>query len=934
MLNSAGMGFVFTARDLASSTIGRLERTFASLDERVGLGSAKITSSFRGLGVGMAFMTAGLVGLGGAFALANVAGKFEEAIAQVGAVSNTTGAELAMLHDAALDAGLATQFSPTEAAMGLRDLAQAGYTARESTALLIPVLDLAGGSLGELTPQGAAGVATQMMKVFGISIDQAAFSMDQMVKSANLFSLGAGDLPIALGTAARGAQLLHQSLSETMITVGLVKNAIPGIEKASTAASVAMERMADSKVQTALKGLHVEIKDSGDNFRSFLDIVGDLAPELEKMSQVKRAGFLLETFGREALGGISATMEQLSHGVTDATGKLYKGAAAVAYLRDQMANAGGSMAAFRDKMLATFEGQKKLLRGSMETLGIVLGEAFAEIFRPVVHAVVEGVNAIIRVVRGMPAPLKKALGLLAVGISTFVALTGAVVAAKAGLALLSVGLGAVGVSLGGIVAAIAPAILVIGLVAAAVYGLYVAFQKNLGGIADFARTVWERVSLFFRGLAQLIQQGGFSDAVREELLKVENQGLKQFLITVYAVAYRIQRIWEGFKEGFTTAIEAAAPVFRELVAAFTDLGEQVGRLFSGWGDAAASLPSSEFKSFGETVGGVFATIVTWGAIVIGWVARLVAGFVAGFQSMKQFIQPAIDAVGNALDRLSAAWDKLTGTTQDSTAAVGESGQGWRVLGEFLGQVFGAIVKGTIDGLAFLIDVVGAAIYVVSLLRDAFVAAGTWIGETAAGIYLWFTETLPNAISSAIDGIVGFFNRIGKFLTGVGRWFSGLFDSIASGIKSFLQPVVDFFKGVGRAIKAVFDAISDLVIRILREIPDELLPSSLERLKRSPLSTEVRVADQFDAVARTETTAGRAEAASSSMPAAVDTRARADDFAQFESNMKAYANDRAQQQGKAPPFNINLQVDGETLARVQSNAETDLASRSFSPVPAY
>src|SRR6266545_2533935 len=262
MLNSAGMGFVFTAKDLASSTIARLERTFASLDERVGLGTAKITSSFRELGVGAGLMTVGLVGLGSGFALAGVAGKFEEAIAQVGAVSNASAKELGMLHDAALDAGLATQFSPTEAAMGLRELAQAGFTARESTQLLLPVLDLAGGSLGELSPQGAAGLASQMMKAFGISTNQAASSMDQLIKSANLFALSAGELPLALGTVARGAQTMKQSLSESMLALGLVKNLIPGVERASTAASVAMERMAKPEVQQRLKGMGVDVLDS------------------------------------------------------------------------------------------------------------------------------------------------------------------------------------------------------------------------------------------------------------------------------------------------------------------------------------------------------------------------------------------------------------------------------------------------------------------------------------------------------------------------------------------------------------------------------------------------------------------------------------------------------------------------------------------------
>jgi TP901 family phage tail tape measure protein len=933
MLN-AGMGFVFTARDLASSTFAKLERTFASLDERVGLGSARIKGSFRELGVGMALMTAGFIGLGGGFALAGMAGKFEEAVAQVGAASNASAGELAMLHDAALDAGLATQFSPTEATLGLRELSQAGFTVLESTKLLIPVLDLAAGSLGELTPQSAAGLASQMMHAFGISADQATASMDQLIKSANLFALSAGELPLALGTVARGAQTMNQSLSESMIALGLVKNLIPGVERASTAASVAMERMATPEVQARLQGLGVSVLDGQKNFRAFLDVVGDLIPKLDRMTEAGRAAFLLKTFGNEGLGGLNAIMQQLSHGVPTATGELVRGTAAITYLRQEMDRAGGSMAAFRDRMLGTFEGQKKLLRGSMETLGIVLGEAFTEVFRPIVHAVVEAVNAMIRVVRGMPAPVKKALAVIVVGVSAFVALTGAVIAAKAGLVLLAIGLKAVGLSIGGIAATILPAIAIIGLLVAAGYGLYVAFQKNLGGIGDFARATWERVKLFFGGLRQLIVQGGFSDAVREELGKAENHGLKQFLITVYAVAYRIGRIWEGFKAGFTSAMEVAAPVFRELAAAFADLGDEVGSLFSGWGDTAASLPSSQFKSFGESVGAAIATVISWAAVAVGWVARLAAGIVNGFQAMKQFIQPAIDAVGVALERLGAAWNTLIGTTEDANASAAKTGSAWRVIGQVLGAVVGTAVEVLAYALALVIRVAEAAIQVIGALKDAFVAAGTWIGETAAGIYLWFSETLPNAIHSSIDGIVGFFGRLSKYLVGVGRWFTGLFDSIATGIKAFLQPVVDFFKGVGRAIKAVFDAVRDMVIEILREIPDELLPSSLERLSRAPLSTEVRSADDFDATARTQSTAGRAEAASSSMPAVVDTRARTDDFARFEASMKAYANDQAQRQGKAPPFNINLQVDGETLARVQSNAETDLATRSFSPVPAY
>ncbi|MGN6108839.1 MAG: phage tail tape measure protein, partial [Kofleriaceae bacterium] len=131
-LNSLGLGFVFTARDLASGKLEALERRFASLDDRVTGGTQRITGSFRALGMGLASLTAGAVVAASAFMLADAAGKFEQSVAAVGAVAGATASELGALKDAAIDAGLATQFSPTEATLGLRELAQAGFSASES----------------------------------------------------------------------------------------------------------------------------------------------------------------------------------------------------------------------------------------------------------------------------------------------------------------------------------------------------------------------------------------------------------------------------------------------------------------------------------------------------------------------------------------------------------------------------------------------------------------------------------------------------------------------------------------------------------------------------------------------------------------------------------------------------------------------------------
>ncbi|MDP1916425.1 MAG: phage tail tape measure protein [Myxococcales bacterium] len=628
-LNNLGLGFVFTARDLASGAIQNLERNFLSLDKHVGLGTERIESAFQQLGVGLAVFSAGAGVVAGAFALANAAGRFEQSIAAVGAISGASAVELGQLRDAAIDAGIATQFSPTEAVLGLRELAQAGFNATESMGLLTPVLDLAGGSLGELSPQQAAGLAAQAMKAFGLSVDQASVSVDRMLQAVNVFALNASELPMALGVASRGAQALHQSLSETLITLGLVKNVIPGVERASTAAAVAMERMADPEVQKKLRGIGVSVVDAHGSFRGFLDVVGDMGPRLERMTEAQRSAFLLSAFGREALGGLSAVMTQVTNGIRTNTGETLRGAAAIAYLRQQFDTAGGTAARFRDQMLNTFEGQKKLLGGSMETLAIVLGEPFAQVLKPIVSAVVEVVNGLLGVLRQLPAPVKRAFAGFVVASGAVITTVGAVIAVKAGIALLAIGLKVLGITAAGLVSTMLPAIAAVAVLGLVIAGLVYAVRNNLGGLGDFVQRVWAKVTLGFQALVQLFEQGGFSGAVMAELDRAENSGLKRFLISVYQVAFRVGRAWDGLVAGFTSALEEAWPVFQMLGATLEELGAAVLELFRAITGQAAGLPSDEYRGFGELVGAALAGIVKWTAAAISVTASFFTSLAKG-----------------------------------------------------------------------------------------------------------------------------------------------------------------------------------------------------------------------------------------------------------------------------------------------------------------
>jgi TP901 family phage tail tape measure protein len=935
-LNNLGLGFVFTARDLASAKMQRLERRFSSLDERVTGGTDRMTSAFRQLGVGLAIFTAGAAAVGGALALANAAGRFEQGLAAVGAVTRATSSELNMLREAAINAGIETQFSPDEAIQGLTSLATAGQTAAQATRTLIPVLDLAAGSLGQLGVASAAEAVVGTLNAYGMTADQAAGVTDRLLRITQLTNFQTRDFEAGLAKAAATGAVFNQSLDDVLITMGLLRNRNIDASSSATAFREATRRVgSDSRAQQAILGAGVQVFDqTSGQMRSMVDIMDEFATSTRSMSDAERNRRVVQAFGARGLLAFNAVMNASFTTMRDGREVTLRGAEAIAALRGEMQGAEGTAGRFREQLLDTFEGQKTLLKGTLQTFAVVLGEPFAAVFKPIVRVIVNVLNAILRAFQAIPAPIKKIFAGLVVAVGGFLMLVGGVIAAKAAIALLAIGFKALGITIGGILATLLPAILIVAVLGAVVAGFVVAFRRNVGGIADFARRMWERITLFWGGLKQLFEQGGFSGAVREELNRAENEGLKRFLISLYQIVHRIKQIWEGFKDGFTRTIEEARPVFEDLADALSELGQEIAGIFTSAAAGAASLPSSEFRSFGQVAGSAIATVVKGLTKLIAIFTRITSGIIDGFRSMMEYIGPAFDTVGGALDDLSQTWNDLIGETGDASSAAAESTSSWRTVGDVIGKVLGGIVTFIALVIAGLIKVIDAVLWVIGGIVDVFVAVGTAIGEGLGAVVWFLTEDLPDALSSAWDKVTSFFSAIGSFFARVGRWFAGLFSRIADGIRQFIQPVVDFFVGVGRTIRRVFDGIRDFIVKLLQRIPDALLPSSLERLKRSPLTTEVRSADDFEAFGRTQTTAARSEAATSSMPASAEATGQMNEFARLERNMLAFAGSQAQRLGQQPPFTVNVQVDGETIARASHNANRDTAARSFSPVPAY
>ncbi len=869
---------VFSARDLASGTMGRVERRFRSLDQRVTGGGARIDSAFRRMGAGLAVFTAGAATIGGGVALAAAAGRFEQGLAAVGAVSRASAQELAALQEAAIQAGVNTQFSPEEAVEGLTALATAGQRASAATQTLVPVLDLAAGSMGQLGVEGAATAVVGTLNAYSLSADDAAGVTDRLLRITQMTNFQARDFEVGLSRAAATGATFGQSMDDVLLTMGLLRNRNIDASSSATALRESIRRVGSQRgAQQALRGLAEIFDQDTGQMRSIIDIMQDFGAATADMSEQERNRRLNQAFGARGLLAFGAVMSASFETMRDGRSVTLQGADAIAAMREELSQAGGTAEEFRTQLQNTFAGQVTLLRGTLQTLMVVVGQPFAEVFRPIVATAVELLNGLLQAIRRVPAPIRRAFAALSVVVGAILAAVGGAIAAQAAVALFAAGLELLGVSLSGLIAPLLGAAAAIAAVGFLVSGFVVAFRRNLGGLGDFVERIGERVGLFFRGLGQLFEQGGFSGAVREELNRAENAGVRQFLVSLFQLAFRAQRLWEGFSRGFVDGLKEAEPVFKELRVAFEELGDELGSVFGGLLGGAAKLPSSQFVSFGARVGRALSSVIVWFARAFRMAAQFTRGVIQGTRRTWRVTRPALVALGGTLRGLGTALGQLLAAFRGSEDSGRGAGLSWRDLGDVLAFA-GRRVVFMLNVLRTLVEHATFVVRIVARIAGAFAAVGRVALSIGGAIRRLFTQTIPDAASRAVAAI-------------------------------------------GRALGAIRSTIAP-VARMLGFDSPEAAAAGRAPVRATPGSAALGGGGPGASV----------PGGAGPLPAAVDAETRASEGGRFEAALAALA--EAARRTAAAPIQIALQVDSETLAEVTHDANRDVAARSFSPVPSF
>lgn len=784
-LNALGLGFIFTARDQATGTIRRIGGSMRGLGNNFRQSATLMGGAAVAIGSAIATMAAGLGTLRGAFNLAQQSSEFGFQIARVGAISRATSAELVQLEERAIQAGIATQFSPTEAAEGLNELAVRGFTAAESMTALTGVLDLAaGGNIGVALSAQSVGAA---LRVFGLQAEQSGYAVDRLLRISNVTALQANELALALGNVSRGAGLTRQNLEEMLPAIGLVRNTGVEASVASNAVSSALLFMARNANE--FQRIGVSVTDAQGRFRPFLDIVMETNQQLSERfpNAAQRSATAMELFGRFGVVAFNAVAEQTRAGIRDTEGNMRRGADAVRYLREQMQSATGAAEEFREQLLNTFRGQLVLLQGTVQTLGVVLGSPFARAFRPFVTAITQVLNAFIRLFRLIPTGLQTALASSVLAGAAFMVLAGALTAVVGVAALLIPVIDVVAIVLGVVAAVMAPVVIGATALAGAIVNAAFLIRRNVGGLGDFFSKVFSRIQLAFRALGELFGQGGFSQEV-DEALQGANRPIRAFVVTVYRAGHRLSQLWNGVRAGIDMALVAARPAVEAFITALRQLGSQLG-FVSGPLGQLASTPSERFKMLGIAIGKFIGRALT----IIVDVGRQVIGFFQGAvavgRTMWMVLGPAFAALANEFQIL---WQAIQ-VAVDQFAALAGQGRSSISWGQLLGGIVAHLI---VPAIFLMVIAVGAAVRIISTVIR--------VGNAMRAVFLRVFFALMSPLQTLNDAWVALRTNI---MTTVRTLLSGL-ASVRAVLPAPLRAAIGLAQGAGMAGPAQGAVIQD------------------------------------------------------------------------------------------------------------------------------
>jgi len=356
---------IFSAVDHFTRPITKMESTVAGAAKRISKGLAGVDRVNSRISAGL--QQVATVGAGAGIAMGVAANhvigagaEFEQAIADVGAVSLQSRDQIADLERKALELGASTKFSATEVAKGMEEMGRAGFDTSQILDGISGMLNAAaaeGGDLAEITE-----TVSKVMKGMGLEMTETNRVADVLALASAKTNSSIMSLGESMANVSATAHQFKVPLEDTVASVALLQDVGIDASEAGTAVATMLTKLAkpskDAAAQMADMG--IKFQDASGNMLPLAQIFGQFEKAAKKSGgNMKTAAFFAELVGlrgQKAAINLKALFE---------SGKFSK-------LSDELLNAAGSAEKMASLRMDTFKGDVEQLGGAVETVQIKL----------------------------------------------------------------------------------------------------------------------------------------------------------------------------------------------------------------------------------------------------------------------------------------------------------------------------------------------------------------------------------------------------------------------------------------------------------------------------------------------------------------------------------------------------------------------------------
>jgi TP901 family phage tail tape measure protein len=769
----------------AGSAVGALSQTelaAGSLEQKVGgVSGALATLGPAFLGIGAA--TAGLFGT----AIVDAA-NFEQTMSGVKAAAGDAAVPIDRLRQLALDMGAQTSFSAGEAATAMQELLKGGVSPLDiELGALEATLGLA--AAGSLSLESAATITANALAIFGLDGAEAARVADTFAAAAGASTISVEDLQETMKYVGPIAAAMGISIEDAAAaTAALGAAGITGSQAGTALRTMLTSLSAPSKeAATLMKELGINVFDSQGKFIGLDGAAGELQTALKGMSDAQKIATLETLFGKEGMTAALVVMNEGEAGMQNWTN----------LVTDQ-----GAAQRIAATNLDNFKGSMEALKGSLETVAIVLGSMLLPHLRTLAEFATTLVNAFLGLNPEMQQTIAAVVGIagaVAGAIGVWGVFGPQITAAAQAFAFLATTLGG-------------PLLIA----AAAAGALWFAWENNFLGIRDRVN----EAAAAFQALAAPLADQVWAEAVAtwdrlvvaagnlEDALTQSGPPADAFRAVLYLIADVLPALTGpidtliGQFERLRQSGDPLAAVLGDIRDYATSLYDRVRDLDLSWRDLTTAF------STGSTVLTIVAGILGGPlTVALGAIAIATGALYLAWTEDWGGIRGAVEPVMATLTQL-AAW--VTGTAIPAFQQFGATLLGiWQ--GEIvpLAQQFAAVIQGGVGGaMAALIPLVqqfGAAfqanmpalIQLWDQLKQTFAAVQPILEPLAyflGGVVVVQIGFLMGALGGLVGFLTGALPGAIKAAEGVLMVLEGAFTIVSAAVKGMVDVVSALLRG--------------------------------------------------------------------------------------------------------------------------------------------